>query len=173
MDFQDTLQEFSDIDATLAERLIEHGFDTMEKLAGTRSEDLTDILDLRPKEARSIIAQAKQVLNTEQTNELSLAALIEDATRLKTEVEQLVRNIRKRFKDQDVPKDQLKQLRKETSRTLASLEKLEANLGTQLQRFSLSLARADEKISRLSDRGVTEVVHGLKKARKKIEDATD
>ncbi|MFN2356082.1 MAG: hypothetical protein ABR512_16410 [Desulfopila sp.] len=105
--------------------------------------------------------------------EESLTELTQDATRLKIEVEQLVLNIRERFRDENVSKEHLKELRKETSRTLAFLEKVEVSLSDQLRRLSKGLVKADQKISQVSGLGVEEVVSGLKKARKKIEDAAE
>ncbi|MGK2905714.1 MAG: helix-hairpin-helix domain-containing protein [Desulfuromonadales bacterium] len=173
MEFHKKLKEIDGIDEACADRLIAKGFDTFEKLVDAKSEKLMEVTGL-PKEAiAKIHEQAGKMLAGAQHEEESLAELTEDASRLKVEVEQLVLNIRERFRDEHVPKEQLRELRKEISRTLASLEKVEAALSDQLRRLSKSLVKADKKISQVSGLGFEEVVSGLRKARKKIEDAAE
>lgn len=173
MEFHDKLREIAGIDGACADRLIAKGFDTLEKMVGAKSEKLIEVTGLSKKAIARIREQAGRMLAGVEFEEESLAELTEDATRLKVEVEQLVLNIRERFSDQDIPKEQLRELRKETSRTLASLEKVEAALSDQLRRLSKGLAKADQKILQVSGQGVEQVVSGLKKARKKIEDAAE
>lgn len=68
---------------------------------------------------------------------------------------------------------EFKELRKETARTLASLERVEAALSDQLRRLGKGLVKADQEISEVAGLGVNEVMSGLKKARKKIDKAFD
>jgi predicted RecB family nuclease len=173
MEFHNKLQEIDGIDEVCADRLIAKGFYTLEKLVDAKIEKLIEVTGLPKKAIAKIHEQAGKMLAEVQLEEESLTELTQDATRLKVEVEQLVLNIRERFRDENVPKEQLKELRKETSRTLAFLEKVEAALSDQLRRLNKGLVKADQKISQVSGLGVEEVVSGLRKARKKIEDAAE
>jgi ABC-type transporter Mla subunit MlaD len=173
MEFRKTLQQIDGINKEIAIRLIEKGYDSLEKLVDADRVELVEITGLSRKAIPAILEQAGQMLQSQQEEEESLAELSDDATKLKTDVEQLILNIRGRFDATNASKEQVKELRKEISRTLASLEKVEAALTEQLRRLSKGLAKADQKISEVSGLGVEEVVSGLKKARKKIENAVD
>jgi transcription termination factor NusA len=172
MEFRKTLQQIDGISKVIATRLIEKGFGTLDKLASANSGELIEVTGLSEKKALEILEQAKSMLENKQEEE-SLSELTDDAAKLKTDVEQLVLNIRNRFEDTTVPKEQIKELRKEISRTLASLERVEAALSEQLRRLSKGLAKADQKISQISELGVEEVMSGLKKARKNIDKAVE
>jgi len=173
MEFRKTLQQIDGISKVIATRLIEMGFDSLDKLAGADSDKLAGVAGLSRDAIPGILEQARHMQESQLVQEASLSELTEDASKLKTEVERLVLNIRNRFDDSNVPKEHVKELRKEISRTLASLERVEAALSEQLRRLSKSLAKADEKISQVSDLGVEEVMSGLRKARKNIEKAVD
>ncbi|MDF1581473.1 MAG: helix-hairpin-helix domain-containing protein [Desulfuromonadales bacterium] len=174
MQFHNKLLEIAGIDEACADRLIAKGVDTFEKLADAKSEKLIEVTGLPKKAIDKIHQQArKKIAGVEHEVEESLVELTEDAKCLKVEVEQLVLNIRERFSDNDIPKEQLRELRKETARTLASLERVEAALSSQLRRLGKGLTRADREISEVAGLGVDEVVSGLKKARKKIDKTFD
>ncbi|MBW2518789.1 MAG: helix-hairpin-helix domain-containing protein, partial [Deltaproteobacteria bacterium] len=53
------------------------------------------------------------------------------------------------------------------------LERVEAALSSQLRRLGKGLAKADAKISKITDSNIDDVLFGLKKARKKIDSAVD
>jgi chromosome segregation ATPase len=172
MEFRKILVKVDGINKVAATRLVENGFDNLDKLTGADREELAEITGLRPEEVPDLLERVRTELQSEKEEE-SLSELTEDAAKLKNEVEQLVLNIRNRFDDTDAPKEQVKELRKEISRTLASLERVEAALTEQLRRLSKGLAKADQKISQVSSLSVEEVVSGLKKARKNIDKAVD
>jgi transcription termination factor NusA len=173
MEFRKTLQQIDGINKEMATRLVGKGFDSLEKLVDASNEELADITGLTEKAIEDILEQARHMQENLRVEEESLSELTGDASKLKTEVERLILNIRNRFDDSNAPKEHVKELRKEISRTLASLERVEAALSDQLRRLSKSLAKADEKISKVSGLGVEEVMSGLKKARKNIEKAVD
>jgi transcription termination factor NusA len=173
MEFRKILQRIDGINKALASRIVEKGFGSLEELADAESADLAGIPGLTEKAIPEILKQAKTMLESQQKEEESLAELTGDTEKLKDAVEQLVLHIRNRFDETTVPKEQLKELRKETARTLASLERVEAALTDQLQRFGKGLAKADQEISEIAGVGVNEVISGLKKARKKIDKALD
>ncbi len=173
MEFRKTLQHIDGINKAIASRIVDKGFDSLEKLAGAEPADLAGIPDLTEKAIDEILMQARTMLTSQQKEEESLAELTEDTEKLKDAVEQLVLNIRNRFDETTAPKEQLKELRKETARTLASLERVEAALTDQLRRLGKGLVKADQQISEVAGLGVDEVVSGLKKARKKIDKAFD
>lgn len=155
------------IDEQTAGLLADHGIDSVDKLAAARAQDLAGIDGLQPDLLAAIIEEAKQL------TEDSLAELVEDAARLKADVEKLVLHIRDRISTSDTSDKKKKALRKEISLTLASLEKVEAALSEQLLNLSRGLAKADAKISRVADSDVDEIMDGLKKARKKIDKAME
>jgi len=172
MEFRKILQKVDGINKVAATRLVEKGFDTLDQLTGADKEELAEITGLSRDEIPGLLERVRAELASEQEEE-SLSELTEDAANLKNAVEQLVLNIRNRFDDTDAPKEQVKELRKEISRTLASLERVEAALTEQLRRLSKGLAKADQKISQISSLSVEEVVSGLKKARKNIEKSVE
>jgi chromosome segregation ATPase len=173
MKFRKELLQIDGISSETANDLIEKGFDTLEKLAGAKGPQLEAIKGLSAETIPGVLEQAGKMLEMKQAEDATLTELSEGAARLKSEVERLVQNLRERFSDANVPKEQLKELRRETSRTLASLEKVESALTDQLRRLSKGLARADRKISQLSERDIEEVVSGLRKARKKLDGTVD
>ncbi len=173
MEFRKRLQQIEGINKALANRIIEKGFDTLEKLASADHDALAGVTDLPDKTIPKILDEAKTMLESQQAEEETLANLTENTEKLKGAVEQLVLNIRNRFDDESTPKNQLKELRKETARTLASLEMVESALSDQLRRIGKGLLKADQEISQISELDVDEVMSGLKKARKKIDKAFD
>ena len=168
-----SLTKVKGIGKTIAERLIANGIDSLDKLAIASADELGKIRGLQSTDLPEIIAQAKELALAEKLNDETLAALMVDTSRLKDEVETLVHHIRERFADEGDLGDKHKILRKEISRTLASLERVEAALSSQLRRLGKGLAKADAKISQVTDSNVDDVLSGLKKARKKIESAVD
>ena len=168
-----SLTKVKGIGATIAERLIANGIDSLDRLAMASSGDLAKIRGLQSTDIPEIVAQAKELALAEKLNDETLAALMVDTSRLKDDVETLVLHIRERFAEDKDLGDKHKVLRKEISRTLASLERVEAALSSQLRRLGKGLAKADAKISQVTDGNVEDVLSGLKKARKKIDRAVD
>lgn len=173
MELRKRLQRIDGINKELASRIVGKGFDSLEKLAGAEPADLAGIPGLAEKTIPEILIQVRTMLESQQEKEESLAELTGDTEKLKDAVEQLVLNIRNRFDETTTSKEHIRELRKETARTLASLERVEAALSDQLRRLGKGLAKADQKISEIAGVGVNEVISGLKKARKKIDTALD
>ncbi len=169
-------KEFLAIDgigADTAKRLVEHGIDSLDKLAAASEQDLVGIEGLPPELIPDLIDQARQRVAASNPPRDPLAELLEDATHLKDDVEKLVLHIRDRFSSSQAPSRSGKALRKEIALTLASLEKVEAALSTQLRQLNRGLAKADAKISKVTESDVKEVTHELRKARKKIDKAIE
>ncbi len=173
MAFRKILQSIDGINKALASRIVEKGFDSLEKLADAEPADLAGIPNLTDKSITEILTQARKMSERQRKEAESLAELTEDAETLKDAVEQLVLHIGKRFDETTAPKEQLRELRKETARTLASLERVETALSDQLRRLGKGLTLADQKISEVAGLNVDDVVSGLRKARKKIDKAFD
>lgn len=157
------------ISADTARQLIEHGIDSIDKLTAASEQDLAGIDGLPSELIPGLIDQARQQAAVSNTPRDPLAELLEDATHLKNEVEKLVLHIRDRFSSSQAPSRSRKALRREVSLTLASLEKVEAALSTQLRQLSRGLAKADAKISKVTESDVEEVTEELRKARRKID----
>jgi transcription termination factor NusA len=169
MNHRNELTTVKGIDAVLARRLVDGGITTLDALAAADAGALAGIEGLPSRLAPEIITRARAKIDSEQRDEESLSELIADASRLKGEVETLVLHIRDRLPEEAIQGKQQKALRKEITRTLASLERVEAALSEQLRRFGKGLAKADATLSEVSDGDMEEVVAGLKKARRKIE----
>ena len=173
MEFRKKLQSIDGVNKAIAARIIEKGFDSLEKLADAKPAELGGIEGLSEKIIPEIIVQAKTMLESQKKQEESLAKLTGEAEQLKGRIEKLVLNIRDSFDDTAASKDSLKELRKETARTLASLERVETALSGQMRRLGKGLAKANQKVSEVARLDVDEVMSGLRKARKKIDKAFD
>jgi len=114
MEFRKTLQQIDGINKEMATRLVGKGFDSLEKLVDASNEELADITGLTEKAIEDILEQARHMQENLRVEEESLSELTGDASKLKTEVERLVLNIRNRFDDSNAPKEHVKELRKES-----------------------------------------------------------
>lgn len=167
------LKEIRGVGGVIAERLAERGIDSLGKLAEASATDLAGIEGLPAQRVPDILKQARNLAAKERRNEESLTELVGEADHLRDQVETLVLNIRDRFGGENAEQPTPKALRKEIYRTLASLEKIEAVLSEQMRRLGKKLAKADAKLSEISESSPDEVTAGLKKARKKIEKAVE
>jgi hypothetical protein len=129
---------------------------------------MSDPIELPP-DNRSSVAPLPHSTDVIRKEHDPLTEMVEDASRLKAAVERLVLHIRDRLGDKETPERKKKALRKEISLTLASLEKVEAALSTQLRNLNRGLAKADARIASVADSDYEELMEGLKKARKKID----
>jgi transcription termination factor NusA len=157
------------IDEDMAKKLAEHGIDSIEKLAAASEQDLAAIDGLAADLIPGIIERAGQLAAAGRGFRDPLAELLDDATHLKDEVEKLVLHIRERFTGNGTPSKAKKALRKEVSLTLASLERVEAALSSQLRQLSKGLAKADARISKVADSEPEEITEELRRARRKID----
>ncbi|MBW2477530.1 MAG: hypothetical protein JRE63_09445 [Deltaproteobacteria bacterium] len=78
-----SLTKVKGIGATIAERLIANGIDSLDRLAMASSGDLAKIRGLQSTDIPEIVAQAKELALAEKLNDETLAALMVDTSRLK------------------------------------------------------------------------------------------
>ena len=168
MNFTADFLAIDGIDQGMAKKLAEHGIDSIDKLAAASEQDLAAIDGLAADLIPGIIEQAGQLAAGKSSRD-PLADLLDDATHLKDEVEKLVLHIRERFTGNGTPSKAKKALRKEVSLTLASLERVEAALSSQLRQLSKGLAKADARISKVADSEPEEITEELRRARRKID----
>lgn len=163
------LQQIKGVGEILAQRLIEAGFDTLPRLAATRVEDLAGIKGLLPCAAPAILAQARELSAAipDETEDKPLSEMLEDAERLRMGVSTLVLKLREQHPDDDDKAH--RQLRKEITRVLATLERVEASLSEQLRKLGKKLAKADAKLASVDRDDLDTLTKGLRQTRKAID----
>lgn len=164
------LQQIKGIGAVLAKRLVEAGIDTPARLATASQEQLAAIKGLPPGKIPALQEQARTHLDTEQSGgaEAGLKQMLDDAERLREGMETLVRKLRDRHADSEDGKVQ-RNLRKEVTRVLATLERVEASLSEQLRRIGKKLAKADAKLAGVAQDDLQALTKGLRDTRKAID----
>jgi ERCC4-type nuclease len=169
----DQLKIIKGIGTTLAERLVDAGLTTFEDVATAEKKTLKDIKGIKEADIEEIQADAKKLAKAErERQERLLESLLEDTEKLKEDMRTLVEHIRNEAKG-DANSKTARAMRKEISRIMASLEKVEDTLFGQMKRIGKGLAKAEAKISRLVDGDMDEITEGLAKARKKIDKALE
>lgn len=164
------LQQIKGVGEVLAKRLASAGFDTLPRLAVATEQELSAIQGLVPSAIPAILEQAR-ALASEQgagASEASLAQLLEDAERLRLGVSNLVLQMRdQQSEETDIKAERA--LRKEITRVLATLERVEASLSEQLRRLGKKLAKADTKLSSVPQGNIEALTKGLRHTRKAID----
>lgn len=163
------LQQIKGIGEVLAGRLAAAGFDTLSKLAATDEKALSGVKGLLPAAIPEILEQARVLAAAEQSDadDRSLSEMLDDAERLRMGVSSLVLRLRDRHPE-DEGKAQ-RQLRKEITKVLATLERVEASLSEQLQKLGKKLAKADAKLTSVSSDDLEAITKGLRHTRKAID----
>ena len=115
------------------------------------------------------LAEAGRAL---QSQDNQLTDLLETTERLRSNVQKLVEKLRRQALEQASGKA-ARTLRREISLNLAALESVEVALSSQMRRLGKGLAKADAKLSEVAEGDVEAITRGLRKARKKIDDALD
>ncbi len=166
------LQKIKGVGEVLAARLVEAGFDTLARFAEATAEELAGIKGLQPSSLPELQAQARELASVSQpvADEKSLADMLDNAERLRIAVSALVVKLRDQY-DVDDDGKALRQLRKEITRVLATLEKVEATLSEQLRRLSKKLTKADARLSTVAQDDLEALTKGLRQTRKAISKA--
>jgi ribosomal protein S13 len=164
------LQQIKGVGEVLARRLVEAGIDTLQRLATAREEELCAIKGLVPATIPAIQAQARILAAepAETADDKSLAEMLDDAERLRFGVSNLVIKLREQHPEGEEGKTH-RQLRKEITRVLATLERVESSLSTQLRKIGKKLAKADAKLAGLPQDDLEALTKGLRDTRKTID----
>ena len=167
------LKKINGVGSTLAERLAENGFKSFESIAAAEEKSLLKISGIKESNIKEIKKSAAKLADEEKAaQEKILHSLLEDTDRLKDNIQDLVKNIRKETFD-TAPEKTAKYLRKEISRILGRLEKVEDNLFGQMKRLTKGLEKADSKLAKVAEGKTDGITEDLKKAQKKIDKALD
>jgi len=163
-------QQIKGVGEVLARRLVEAGFDSLPRLAAATEQDLADIKGLPPTAIPEILGQARELAGStpEEVDDRSLAKMLEDTERLRTGVSDLVIRLRDQQSEDDGGKAR-RQLRKEITRVLATLERIEASLSEQLRKLVKKLAKADAKLASSDHSDLETLTKGLRQTRKAID----
>lgn len=164
------LQQIKGVGEVLAERLVAAGFDTIPRLAAADAQKLAGIKGLLPTAIPAILEQARALAADQEqsASEESLSEMLEDAERLRMGVSNLVLHLRDQHPDSVDGKGQ-RALRKEISRVLATLERVEASLSEQLRRLGKKLAKADARLAGMPQDDIEALTKGLRHTRKAID----
>jgi hypothetical protein len=164
------LQQIKGVGAVLARRLTDAGIDSPQRLAAASEAELAGIKGLLPVTIPGILARARELaLGTPaRVDDKSLTDLLNDAERLRLGVANLVLKLRDQQTEDDDGKAQ-RQLRKEISRVLATLERVEASLSEQLRKLGKKLAKADAQLASAPQDDLEALTKGLRRTRKAID----
>jgi hypothetical protein len=164
------LQQLKGVGAALAKRLVEAGLGTLPRLANATIGELTTIKGLPAAAIPALQQQARELagLTAATAADKSLTAMLEDTERLRLGVASLVTQLRDHHAESDDGKA-LRQLRKEISRVLATLERVEATLSEQLLRLGKKLSKADARLGTAAADDLEALTKGLRHTRKAID----
>lgn len=163
------LQQIKGVGEVLARRLAEAGFDTLPRLAAASEEELAAVKGLPPQAVAAVLTQARELAAAQAVvNDRPLAAMLDDAERLRLGVADLVLKLRARHVGTDDDKEQ-RVLRKEITRVLATLERVEASLSEQLRKLGRKLAKADARLGTVAPDDLEALTKGLRHTRKAID----
>lgn len=167
------LKSIEGIGNVLADRLMKEGLMTYQAIANASPEDLQSVEGMQDMDITVIQHQARTLAAEEKQNhELQLKILLENTERLKNDINTLVGHLRDAALDNPTRRS-AKNLRKKISRVMAAIELVESSLFSQMQRLGKGLAKADEKLAAVKNGTQEEILEGLKKARKKLDQAID
>ncbi|MDT8441917.1 MAG: hypothetical protein RQ723_09685 [Desulfuromonadales bacterium] len=168
------LAEMKSVGDEVVDCLVANGIETVEQLARVSQKRLLNIDCLPGELVPKIQTEAKRLVEEHKRRDASLRKLVQDVAKLKKDVGGLVEHIRERYADnEETSAETRRALRKEIGLTLASLDLVETNLSEQMQLFCKGLSKADARLAAVSDRDVEQILAGLKKARKKIDQMID
>jgi hypothetical protein len=164
------LQKIKGIGEVLSERLIEAGYDTFDKIVAAGEAGLKKISGLERLPLKPIIDQARSlVLEGDKKKAKMLKDLKEVATAISGQVEGFTQTVKDRFGDRLMKKDRAK-IKKQLTKMTVVLDKVKNNLESRLEPAAKGLAKAEKRLTGMTG-GVkepTEVISGLKKARKAL-----
>ena len=164
------LQQIKGVGEILATRLVEAGFDTLPRLATATKEELAAVKGLQAANIPALQTQARELSAGADlaTDDKNLTDMLENAERLRLGIASLVLKLRDQHAEGDDGKA-LRQLRKEITRVLATLERVEATLSEQLRRLSKKLSKADARLGTVAQGDLEALTKELRQTRKAID----
>lgn len=163
------LQQIKGIGAVLAQRLVEAGIDSYERLAVANEAEMLAVKGMLPANIPMLQEQAREFAMTAHAikTEANLKQMLEDTERLREGMANLVLALRAQQPESDDSKAQ-RNLRKEITRILATLERVESSLSDQFKRIGKKLAKAESKLVGVAQNDLEALTKGLRDSRKTI-----
>jgi uncharacterized coiled-coil DUF342 family protein len=160
------LQRIKGIGTVLAQRFLEAGYDTFDKIAAAGEEGLRNIRGINAQMVQSILNQARELAGeVDKTRAEKVEELKQKAASMTNQVQDIALNVQKRFQKEAAGK-RGKRVKKEIAKIIASLEKAEGKLQTKVKKNTKVLVKAKKKLAGLTETGLKGLEKGLKKTRK-------
>ncbi|MEJ2698106.1 MAG: helix-hairpin-helix domain-containing protein [Desulfuromonadales bacterium] len=162
------LQQLKGVGAVLAQRFIEAGLDSFNKVVETGEEGLRKIRGLNPRAIPSILEQARGLAGAAPAGpDERLLALRQTSEGLQKRVQELAATVRER-RSGKLSVKKVERLDKEVSKLLKGLERVQKLQGIRFKRAQKGLAKTGKRLEGLSSDGIKGLTRGLKKARKSL-----
>lgn len=161
------LQRLNGIGRVLEQRLVEAGYDTLEKVSSAGEEGLSRITGMKPQLAATIAAQAAELAERAAKRASREVELRDKAKQIKDQLQELATCVRARLGEDEVSKAG-RRVDKEFTKVFVSLERVEATLKERTKRAGKGLIKTEKRIAGLADAKIERVGRGLKKARKSL-----
>jgi hypothetical protein len=162
------LKQLKGVGEVLSRRHVEAGHDTLGKVAAAGEEGLKNIQGINQRMVSSILAQAGQLAGEgQQSKAQKVQELKRQAARLKEQVQGVALRVSEGFQDELSGKTGRK-VEKQIFKAIASLEKVEGKLETNVKKAGKGLVKAEKNLTLLAAAGLADIGKGLKKARKSL-----
>ncbi len=163
------LQKIKGIGTVFAKRFLDAGYDTFGKIAAAGEEGLRNIRGINAQMMQSVLAQAGELAREAgKTRTETVTQLKRQVSGLTSQVQEIALNMQKRFQ-KEVTGKKGKKVKKEMARIIASLERAEGQLQTEVKKTGKVLVKAEKKLGGLTVTGLKELEKGLKKTRKSLQ----
>jgi hypothetical protein len=162
------LKQLKGVGEVLSRRLVEAGHDTLAKVVAAGEEGLKKVQGINQRMVSAIIEQAGQLAGEGQPSKAQkVQELKRQAASLKEQVQGVALRVRESFQDEIAGKTG-KKVEKQIIKAIASLERVEGKLETNVKKAGKSLAKAEKNLTLLAAAGLADIGKGLKKARKSL-----
>jgi hypothetical protein len=163
------LQQIKGVGEILAKRFIRAGYDSFDRIAAAEKAELKSIQGINPQTIPSIISQAAALAAGKSTERArKIAELKTAAAAIREQVDGLGRALKERA-GEELPGKKAKKITAGLLKTVTALEKAEVKIEKRVKRAGKGLAKAGQRLSRLTaDSEATAMSSGLKKARKSL-----
>jgi len=165
------LRKIKGIGEVLSKRLIEAGYDTFDKIVAAGEAGLEKIRGLERLPIKPIIDQAASLAQeSDKKKARRLKDLKAAAATIRGQVAGLTRTVNDRFGDRLTEKGRGK-IGKQILKMTATLDKIKGKLESRVKPAAKRLAKAEKRLAGMADGTTepTEVIMGLKKARRTLE----
>jgi hypothetical protein len=163
------LQQIRGIGEVLAERLLEAGHDSFQKIADLGENGLKAIKGINPRAIPDILDQARRLAEGDRGGRDQTAAALKESLRgLRHSVQELTATAKERFSEKLAGKTGRK-LTDSLVRFIQVLEEVEGKAGTKVKKTAKGLAKAEKRLEGLAGAGLKDLRKGLKKARKSLQ----